>query len=610
MFYKQKNKIIIRAFALVMTIALLSFLQGCFAALKEDKEAKVTVIESAESAQNGHEDKSQPQEHIIEDLSSLDISFDIFQKNTYGQYFEKGNPVYFSITGLDNKLNNQENDSSKKKYRWEIGKDEILYGEKISYIFEDAQEYEVSLIVYNESFSKTEKAKIEILDINKPVDILKQYNCSVSAEYILKNNGPGNIKDAALYIALPQTDRPFQQVLNIYLKNNNLEEIFDNNWNLISKLHLGNLDEGEEISVMLTNDVIINEFEFISSNVSSFENDVNEKDIELYTGSEPFIEANNAFIKDIVKNVSGGETDPKIIAEKLYDFVRANIEYDYEKLDSGYFEYRTAIDILNAKKGICTDYSILYTTLCRAASIPARVITGIPVLGILQEEGGQLRYGHAWVEIKLDSYGWIPLDITNNKSFMSNNHMLNLKTYEGIYNIEGNSPGSASNTVPIGFTYFWDGGARPDIFSEVIYRVSGLDIKDINMMLEREFIDNTYKLLNEYTAAINHVNEAHGKSWIYNDVQHIAIEETLQLRFMEIINSFENINYPPQLKNRRNNILAIMQEISLYKNMQITSAKNNNYEQFIDNYNKFALSLEKLFNDYNRLVSEYNKKYN
>ncbi|MHB9129354.1 MAG: transglutaminase-like domain-containing protein, partial [Candidatus Humimicrobiaceae bacterium] len=47
-------------------------------------------------------------------------------------------------------------------------------------------------------------------------------------------------------------------------------------------------------------------------------------------------------------------------AEKLYNFVKNKLEYDYEKFAQKSNKTLKASEILNLDKGICQDYSILY----------------------------------------------------------------------------------------------------------------------------------------------------------------------------------------------------------------------------------------------------------
>ena len=60
--------------------------------------------------------------------------------------------------------------------------------------------------------------------------------------------------------------------------------------------------------------------------------------------------------------------------------------------------------IIDTKKGVCRDFSALYTALCRTQGIPCKIITGIG-----EDDGG--KYGHAWVQPCIDGV-WYTVDIT------------------------------------------------------------------------------------------------------------------------------------------------------------------------------------------------------
>ncbi|MBD5585051.1 MAG: hypothetical protein HDQ88_08210 [Clostridia bacterium] len=77
---------------------------------------------------------------------------------------------------------------------------------------------------------------------------------------------------------------------------------------------------------------------------------------------------------------------------RLYDWITANVAYDYDRVDdvpSGYMpDLETA---LYDRKGLCLDYAGLLCTMCRCKGIPAQIVVGY--------------FGdtcHAWSEITID----------------------------------------------------------------------------------------------------------------------------------------------------------------------------------------------------------------
>lgn len=605
-------------FILLIALAVLISLNGCCGILNN-----MEIVESTGS-QLEYDTEAVSTGTILPPADDIDENFlkpgnfliNIYQKTSAGPVFEKDNPVYFSAL-----LNTAEtvqdfslgSNGDILDYIWTIGKDTVIYGDRISYIFSEAGEYEVSLTVSAKNDSISQNTSINIADLKRPAVSLKEYKCSVTVEYILENTGSENVKNITAFIETPQTYKPYQEILKVYSNNYNFEKLFDDEWNLVSKFELGNLGIGEKISAEITSDIVISEFSFDRKNREISGPDaiaISPEDVSFYTSDEPFFEINDPLIKNIVKNITGTADNPLIAAERLYNFVIEELEYDYEKLESGNLDYLAATDILALKKGVCLDYSILYASLCRAAKIPAKIAIGIPVLGILQEETKELAYGHAWVEIWLPDYGWVPVDITHERMFMADNYALNLKSYEGVSRANLKSGGNNGNYFPIGFNYYWEGTKKPELKQKVLYRVNGLDIRDINMILEGEFLNDLYYILSEYQAAINHVKIAHGDKWIFNDPKDIAIEKSLLSRMQEILITFEQLYYPQSYEKERNNILAILGEINVFKRLQIESMENGNFDQYVINYNSFISSLNSLFDAYNFMSSSYNKKYN
>jgi len=190
----------------------------------------------------------------------------------------------------------------------------------------------------------------------------------------------------------------------------------------------------------------------------------------------------------VAQQTIGQEDDPLKKAGLLYDYVAGLLEYDYTVIEEERFGYNYASEIIQNGKGVCTDYSILYAALCRAAGIPAAIVQGIPVYSILNEEGQELEYGHSWVEIKLPGYGWIPIDITSEENFMGYNYFLNLQTYKGSGVFYKSLEVDGENYYPNGFYYTWKGSSEPRLVQDIIYRVKGLNIGDLTVSRESGFL--------------------------------------------------------------------------------------------------------------------------
>ena len=94
-----------------------------------------------------------------------------------------------------------------------------------------------------------------------------------------------------------------------------------------------------------------------------------------------------------------------------YDYGYALKNYPADKDMVTYF-------LTEYKRGVCRHFAAAATMMFRALGIPARYTIGFAVD---VEANVQLQYagdGHAWTEIYLQGYGWIPLEVTGGKMWM------------------------------------------------------------------------------------------------------------------------------------------------------------------------------------------------
>lgn len=107
------------------------------------------------------------------------------------------------------------------------------------------------------------------------------------------------------------------------------------------------------------------------------------------------------YIKELLKEIIGSETNPLIKARKIYDFITTKVMYSFVR------EYLTIENIpeyaaINLK-GDCGIQALLFITLCRCAKIPAKWQSGLYVtpyhLG-----------NHDWAQFYIAPYGWLFAD--------------------------------------------------------------------------------------------------------------------------------------------------------------------------------------------------------
>ena len=91
--------------------------------------------------------------------------------------------------------------------------------------------------------------------------------------------------------------------------------------------------------------------------------------MDVFLNPEPFVESAAPEIQSVAAQIPRGK--PHVMAHQIFRWIAANVKNaGYEPEDLG------ALWALRNKKGDCTEQSYLFTALCRACGIPARVIAG------------------------------------------------------------------------------------------------------------------------------------------------------------------------------------------------------------------------------------------
>ena len=108
-------------------------------------------------------------------------------------------------------------------------------------------------------------------------------------------------------------------------------------------------------------------------------------------------------LKQLSRSIVGNETNPYLIARKLFAWVDQNIPWASAR------EYSTIRNIpmyaYEHKHGDCGIQTLLFITLCRINGIPARWQSGWE----FQPPDDSM---HDWGMIYFEPYGWMPMDVT------------------------------------------------------------------------------------------------------------------------------------------------------------------------------------------------------
>ena len=115
--------------------------------------------------------------------------------------------------------------------------------------------------------------------------------------------------------------------------------------------------------------------------------------------------AMNKVIADNNLSASDGDIINKVKA-LVSGYVPYSYTYHYEGDIATYF-------FTQATSGICQHYATAATALFRALGIPARYVVGYRVDGVKANiDIVQNSIGHAWVEVYVDGFGWVSVEVT------------------------------------------------------------------------------------------------------------------------------------------------------------------------------------------------------
>jgi len=122
--------------------------------------------------------------------------------------------------------------------------------------------------------------------------------------------------------------------------------------------------------------------------------DPNSPEAKNYLKSEPWLIITPAIRKKAAAIV-GGEINPLRQARKVFDWVVKEMTYDYPHIKD-----RGVRKSFARMKGDCGEFRHVFIAMMRALGVPARLVTAMWYQGS----------GHAWAEMNLPPYGWVPVD--------------------------------------------------------------------------------------------------------------------------------------------------------------------------------------------------------
>jgi hypothetical protein len=123
-----------------------------------------------------------------------------------------------------------------------------------------------------------------------------------------------------------------------------------------------------------------------------------------------FVQSSDPKIVNLAKNIVGDEENSVEVMKKLNRWVYRTLEKEFTASVSN------ALDTLERRSGDCTEHSVLFVALARAAGLPAREVSGIVYSG---EYGGF--FFHQWAEVFVGK--WVATDPTFDQPIADATHI-------------------------------------------------------------------------------------------------------------------------------------------------------------------------------------------
>jgi transglutaminase-like putative cysteine protease len=117
-------------------------------------------------------------------------------------------------------------------------------------------------------------------------------------------------------------------------------------------------------------------------------------------------------VQTLCKQAIGDAKTPREKIHRLVSFVSQYITPDNRVRPN------RVLNLIDVRKGVCTEYARLLTTLARAAGVPARTVYGLGYMGDDVRAFGP----HAWNEVVIDG-NWVPVDPTWGETELDGAHV-------------------------------------------------------------------------------------------------------------------------------------------------------------------------------------------
>ncbi|UNQ73293.1 transglutaminase-like domain-containing protein [Infirmifilum sp. NZ] len=129
--------------------------------------------------------------------------------------------------------------------------------------------------------------------------------------------------------------------------------------------------------------------------------------VKPFLSPEEYIESDSPEIRALSRSLTAGSRTVLEAVRRIADYTSTQIQYNPALGTISSSWSLGALWTLHSRQGVCLQYSRLFVALARASGIPARVVGGLLAL---PPAGEDREYLHAWAEVYVPGYGWLPVE--------------------------------------------------------------------------------------------------------------------------------------------------------------------------------------------------------
>lgn len=138
---------------------------------------------------------------------------------------------------------------------------------------------------------------------------------------------------------------------------------------------------------------------------------IEDKTVAQWLKPSLFVQSDHRKLREKAREIAGEERDSFAVASALCEWVSRTVQTTFSA------QLTNALEVLENPEGDCTEHSILFIGLARAAGVPAREVAGLVYVG----SPSPAFYFHQWAEVWIGK--WISVDPTFNQPLADATHV-------------------------------------------------------------------------------------------------------------------------------------------------------------------------------------------